>query len=311
MGMTRVERIEGGLWGLLVGDAAGVPYEFREPWELPAKEQLGPRPPAGFVRSYQDVPLGTWSDDGAQALALLDTLLSAGGRFDAVGFGRRLLAWRQRGVFAVGGRVFDIGVQTGAALNRLAMGTAPESAGLGGERNNGNGSLMRVLPLVLVLQGSDAELVEAAHAQSRLTHRHPRSLVCCALYCLWARGELEGWEQPWDEAVARLDGIYAGEPTFRDELRKHFGAASEVGTLGSGYCVDSLLSARLACAEASYAGVIREAIAFGRDTDTTAAIAGGIAGLRHGLGGIPEDWRDLLRGWEILDPLWLRLREYL
>lgn len=297
------DRIEGGVWGLLVGDAAGVPYEFRQPFELPPKEQLGPEPPAGFVRSYRDVPLGTWSDDGAQALCLLMSLLEHGGSLDLRSFGNHLHAWILHGRMAVDHRVFDVGIQTGQALGRLGRGIPPEEAGLGGERNNGNGSLMRVLPLVLMHEGDDAELVRMAHAQSRVTHRHPRSLVCCAAYCLWARGEMTGEMDPWERSLRRLGELYRGEPAMLAELNDHLVGAREPGERGGGYVVDCLLSARLACEKSSYAEIVREAISFGRDTDTTACVAGGIAGLRHGVSGIPDDWRRLLRGREILDPL--------
>lgn len=301
--MTTWERIEGGLWGLLVGDAAGVPYEFREPFELPPRDLLGPRPPDDFVRSYRDVPLGTWSDDGAQALCLLRSLLESGGTLNLRSFANHLHAWILHGHMAVDRRVFDVGIQTGTALGRLKRGVAPEAAGLGGERNNGNGSLMRVLPLVLLHRGSDAELVELAHLQSRITHRHPRSQACCALYCLWARGELLRWEDPWRMAVDRLRHLYAGSEEFREELENEILAKAEPAEPGSGYVVDCLLSARLACQKSHYAEVIREALSFGRDTDTTACVAGGIAGLRHGVAGIPADWRAMLRGREILDPM--------
>lgn len=305
--VTRIDQIEGGLWGLLTGDASGVPYEFREPWELPPKELLGPRPPDSFTRSYRDVPLGTWSDDGAQALALFAALLETPRTLDLRLFVRHLLDWRNRGAFAVDGRVFDIGIQTGEALRRLGCGVSPETAGLAGERNNGNGSLMRVLPVALLHEGADAELVEWAHQQSRPTHRHPRSLMCCALYALWARCEMEGEAEPWSVAIERLRAIYAGEPDFLTELEALV-AMKEPRVWGSGYCVDCLLSARRACEKKEYAAIVIEAIGFGRDTDTTAAVAGGIAGIRYGKEGIPEEWRKLLRGREILDPLLAKVR---
>lgn len=301
--MNRWEQIEGGIWGLLVGDAAGVPYEFREPWELPSKASLGPRPPADFVRSYRDVRLGTWSDDGAQALSLLASLISEGGQLNLNDLAARLVAWETQGKMAVGGHVFDVGIQTGQALSRLSQGTRPEQAGLSGERNNGNGSLMRVLPLALLHNGSESELVHDAHLQSRITHGHPRSQVCCALYCLWARGEMIGWDDPWETAVQRLKSIYSESPLFLQELREHIDNKSEPNEWGSGYVVDCLLSVRAACRQGDYPAIIREAISYGRDTDTTACVAGGIAGIRHGIEGIPSAWRALLRGRKILDPL--------
>src|SRR5579859_2515561 len=115
---TREERIAGGLMGLLVGDALGVPYEFHAPESLPPVAQIEFEPPAGFARAHSGTPPGVWSDDGSQALCLLDSLLACG-RLDVEDFGRRVLRWYDKGYLAVDGRVFDVGIQTGRALQRL------------------------------------------------------------------------------------------------------------------------------------------------------------------------------------------------
>jgi ADP-ribosylglycohydrolase len=115
------ERIEGGLVGLLVGDALGVPYEFHAPGEIPPAEAIEFEPPPGFRRAHAGVPPGTWSDDGAQALGLLASLQEHG-RLDPEDLGRRLRAWYEHGEFAVDGRVFDVGIQTGRALRALRAG---------------------------------------------------------------------------------------------------------------------------------------------------------------------------------------------
>src|SRR3954470_14105182 len=100
----RHDRMEGGILALLVGDALGVPYEFHGPTEIPASEEIEMDPPAGFRRSHAGTPPGTWSDDGAQALALLASLLERG-RLDVDDFAARLLAWFERGEYAVDDRV--------------------------------------------------------------------------------------------------------------------------------------------------------------------------------------------------------------
>lgn len=302
-----LEKIEGGLWGLLVGDAVGVPYEFHLARELPPREEIDMVPPSSFSRSYAHVPCGTWSDDGAQALCLTESLIERPD-WDPYNFARKLLAWASRGYLAADGKVFDIGIQTGEALRRLAGGATPYESGLAGERNNGNGGLMRSLPLALLLRGSGARLVAVAHEQCAITHAHPRSQVCCALYCLWARRELEGAACPWENAVADLDVIYANSLVHRRELREVVLPAANGRACGTGYVVDSLHSARIACAEDSYRNVVIAAVALGNDTDTTACLAGGIAGIRFGRTGIPAEWRENLRGRHILDEVLVRLR---
>ncbi|MCS7069216.1 MAG: ADP-ribosylglycohydrolase family protein [Meiothermus sp.] len=218
--MYLAERVRGGLVGLLVGDALGVPYEFHPAEALPPLEQLEMEPPPGFARAHAGVPPGTWSDDGAQALALLASLL-AQGRLNLADFAQRLLAWRMRGYMAVDSRVFDVGVQTHRALEALARGVPPAEAGPAEERANGNGSLMRVLPLAMWHQGSDEALVQDAMLQSNPTHRHPRARVCCALYCLWARYELLGLAQAWEKAVSTLEALLPEASAERSELDRH------------------------------------------------------------------------------------------
>ncbi|KAB8145781.1 ADP-ribosylglycohydrolase family protein [Chloroflexia bacterium SDU3-3] len=303
---TLAERIEGGIYGLLVGDALGVPYEFHEPGELPPAEQIEFAPPAGFHRAHAGVAPGTWSDDGAQALALLDSLLERG-RLDLDDYGRRLVAWHERGYMAVGGKVFDVGIQTSQSIRMLAQGTLAAQAGRTDEQANGNGSLMRVLPLALWHRGDDQSLVADAHAQSLITHGHVRAQVCCALYCLWARRTLAATPNPWAEAVAALRAIYGASSVERAELEQHIRPDDGGPGSGGGYVVDCLRSARWAMGAGSYEQVVKAAVALGHDTDTTACVAGGIAGIRDGVAGIPTRWREALLGQDLVAPLVQRL----
>lgn len=306
-------RLMGGLVGLLVGDSLGVPYEFNVPEKLPRFELIEMTPPAGFERTYSSVPPGTWSDDGAQALCLLDSLLSCGA-LDMDDFGARLLRWLNEGYLMPDNRVFDCGMQTRVALSRLRSGTTARHCGGAGERDNGNGSLMRVLPLALWHRGSDAELVRDAHAQSSVTHAHVRSQVCCAFYCLWARALLmancNDKTNAWDMAAEKQtliysDGVVAASlhEQYTKELQQILCYGDTHRPQGRGYVVDALWSARQALEAGSYENVVRTAIQFGHDTDTTACIAGGLAGIRYGIDGIPQRWKEALRGKDIYSSL--------
>lgn len=305
--LIQAQRIAGGLWGLLIGDALGVPYEFQHPNNLPPKNQLEMQPPVGFSRAHAGVPIGTWSDDGAQALALLASLLANAG-LNLDDFARRLINWYEHGYMAVDYAVFDVGVQTATAIRQLQRGVPPEQAGGADEYDNGNGSLMRVLPLALWHQGSDAELVQLAQQQSLVTHRHLRAQICCALYCLWARGLLNGDERAYENAVATLRKIYTENADAYAELEFYIRPDDEPIGKGSGYVVDSLRSARMVLShENSYEAVVKAAIALGNDTDTTACIAGGLAGIKYGIQAIPERWMQVLRGKEWVEPLLAQL----
>ncbi|TDF66044.1 ADP-ribosylglycohydrolase family protein [Cupriavidus sp. L7L] len=297
----------GGLVGLLVGDALGVPFEFHSPEDLPKRHLIEMVPPVGFRRAHAGVRPGTWSDDGAQALCLMASLTDCG-QLNLTDFGDRLLQWLDDGYMAVDGDVFDCGIQTAEALGYLRDGVSPHESGGTDERSNGNGSLMRVLPLALWHSGSDEQLVKDAHLQSLPTHAHPRSLVGCAYFSLAARGYLCKLPDPWSWADRRLEEIYqdwTGErqrKAFQAELDvlRSFGKTDQ--PRGTGYVLDCLWSARKALEEDSFEDVVRTAILFGHDTDTTAAVAGGLAGIR-GLAGIPIRWLEELRGFELVEPL--------
>ena len=301
----------GGFIGLLCGDAVGVPYEFHLPEELPPQNLIEMTPPSDFNRSHDDVPVGTWSDDGAQALCLCASLavtMSDRRPFDLNDFAQRLCDWYVEGYLAVDGDVFDIGIQTAAALERILSGTSPHTSGSKEEASNGNGSLMRVLPLVLYSNANDLSLIQDVHLQSLPTHAHARSMVTCAYYSLVARAYLEGADTPWEDAETRIAQVYAAWPVaserlnYLQECQLILSSPFRRHPTGTGYVVDTLWSAKKALEESNYEDVIKAAIALGNDTDTTACVAGGLAGIRHGLGGIPSRWLAQLRGVELVWP---------
>jgi ADP-ribosyl-[dinitrogen reductase] hydrolase len=309
--MNESTRLKGGLYGLLIGDALGVPYEFHPASAIPPRDMIDMYPPARFRRAHAGVKPGTWSDDGALALCLLASLLEADG-LDLDNLAAKFLDWANRGYLAVDARVFDIGIQTSIAFENLKKGVAPAISGPSDIDSNGNGALMRALPLALWHRGSDADLVALAHAQSMPTHGHAQSQVCCALYLLAARRLLErrSMSDAWQRAEEELAAIYQAAPdgagTHADALALIL-AAKSMAPQGSSYVVDSLWSARRACQESTFAGVVKAAIALGNDTDTTACIAGGLAGIHFGFDAIPLRWMDILRGRDLVKPLERRL----
>jgi ADP-ribosyl-[dinitrogen reductase] hydrolase len=298
----------GGIVGLLVGDCLGVPYEFHPPENLPPRDQIEMIPPAGFHRSHPSVPPGTWSDDGAQALCLLASLIETG-KFCIDDFSGRLLRWLDHGYMAVDGKVFDVGNQTYAALTNLRSGISPMLSGGRSEMDNGNGSLSRVLPLALWSTGTDAQLVSDAHLQSMPTHAHPRSMVTCAFYCLVARGYLKMMPDPWQRSDRRMQEIYSDWPDvderrlLLDELTMLRNYPRRHRPTGAGYVLDTIWSLRKCMEEETFEDVVRTAIMFGNDTDTTACVAGGLAGIKFGIAGIPERWLEELRGFELVEPM--------
>ncbi|RAS19613.1 ADP-ribosylglycohydrolase family protein [Paraburkholderia bryophila] len=298
----------GGFIGLLVGDALGVSFEFKKPEQIPPRDQIEMITPVTFRRSHAGVRAGTYSDDGAQAMCLLASLLD-NGRLSLIDFADRLLRWLDEGYLAVDADVFDVGIQTAEALGKLRDGTSPRETGGASEWDNGNGSVMRCLPLALWHAGSDDALVRDAHLQSLPTHAHARSLVACAFYCLVARGYLRNLSDPWSSADQRLEEIYAEWPNhpernaFLAELEVLRGFPKTGKPRGTGYVLDTIWSARKALEEHSFEDVARTAILFGHDTDTTAAVTCGLAGIKFGIDGIPARWLEQLRGFENVEPL--------
>lgn len=302
----RWERVRGGLYGLLVGDALGVPYEFSPPTAIPPRDLIEMEPPAGFGRAHPAVAIGTWSDDGAQALVLLNSLLEDSS-LNLKRFTEGLLAWYRTGYMTHDEYVFDVGIQTMHALENYARNGNPLTCSPAEEWNNGNGSLMRTLPCAFVTASNPTHVIARARHQSLPTHAHLRSQLACALYSLMAWRMVDG-----DSPVEALD--YAQEAL---ERTVHQSERQELSILldgrlepsqGSGYVVDSLWSAiRCVLATSGYEDCVRSAIALGNDTDTTACIAGGLAGIFYGERGIPDRWRSALNGKVIVEDLLSRL----
>jgi len=292
------QRLIGGLLGVIVGDAIGVPWEFQ-----PANTAPRPTPAVGF-QSF-DQPPGTWSDDGSMTLALLESLLEVG--WDLDDQGRRFLAWFDDAQYTATGVCFDSGIATTAALDRIRAGTPAAEAGSVGDASQSNGGLMRILPIALMGRDlSDAELVARAEEATAVTHAHPRVVVASALYVLVARALLRG-EAPRtaiDWAVATLSSLYVSTPERRELIAS---CLVHKSGLGHAYVADSLLSALTALEQgSSFRDVVELAISYGQDTDTTAAIAGGLAGIQYGAAAVPEEWMVAMRaapGWFIVDTL--------
>ena len=296
------DRLAGAVWGHLVGDALGVPYEF-----LPAVDAESVR---FGVRGTHGQPPGTWSDDGALMLALLDSLLTCA--FDTTDQARRALRWHRAGRYAAGGKVFDVGGATSRALEAFEAGAMAEESGPTDEQSCGNGSLMRILPLPLVRRRtSDLELVKDAHRASRVTHGHHRPQVACALYALICRRLLHGARrrQALAGAMADLRAFYQSDQFDKAYLRALDELEGWDGRSGRGYVLDSFWSAWDAFDGArDYEEAVTAAVAYGNDTDTTAAICGGLAGIHWGLAGIPSEWLGRMRDQQIVEPLVDRLQ---
>jgi len=292
------ERIHGALWGAIAGDALGVPVEFTSRAQRLHDPVAGMR---GFGTHGQ--PPGTWSDDSSLLLCTVEALCE---EYDSQRLAGLFLAWNAWGYWTPHGTVFDIGIATRSALTRLQQGTAPEEAGGAGERDNGNGSLMRILPVALrYAKAPVAEMLTMAHRISALTHRHPRSQMACGLYCCLVKALLDGDspQEAYRFAIQQGQQHYA-TPPFNDEF-SHFArffqgrlvdlSPSEISS--SGYVIHTLeASLWSVLTTPTFADAVLTAVNLGEDTDTTGCVAGGLAGAAYGLLAIPADWLEMLAG---------------
>ncbi|MCS6987999.1 MAG: ADP-ribosylglycohydrolase family protein [Chloroherpetonaceae bacterium] len=287
------ERIKSALFGLAVGDALGVPVEFV------SREALRQKPIADMVGyGTYHLPAGTWSDDSSLAFCLAEALTKG---FDLKEIAQNFVKWLYESYWTARGRVFDVGIATRAAIVRLANGENPERAGSDDENSNGNGSLMRILPLVFYVWGKPIdERFEIARKVSSITHRHIRSVIACFYYLEFARDLLYGkskfeiYERLRNELPAYLASRHVSQreiSVFDRLLKRNIYALSQEDISSSGYVVHTLeASVWSLLTTKSYEDAVLKAVNLGGDSDTMGAVTGGLAGLLYGYEGIPKNW---------------------
>ena len=305
--------INGAMMGLFTGDALGVPVEFLERAALiktPVSQMVG------FGTHNQ--PAGTWSDDTSLNLCLMDSLALVN-NLDYRDIMERFMQWCQDGRYSPGGFAFDVGRTTSESLQRFSAGTPPLECGGVSENNNGNGSLMRVLPIAfhlamrfgLHIDRSDA--MEVIHNISSLTHRHKRCHIACGIYVLIAVELIRGEEKRTAvrNGFQKAMNYYSQQENYLEELslfsRLPLDDLCSLDTdsiKSSGYVIHTL-EAALWCfiTTNNYKECVLKAVNLGDDTDTTGAVAGGLAGLYYGLESIPKEWLDALVEKEYLEDL--------
>ncbi len=301
--MTFEHSVKSAILGLVVGDALGVPVEFQ------SREELEQDPVTG-MRAYgtHHQPAGTWSDDSSMALCLLESL-SCGVDYDDMM--ARFLRWAEEGYMTAHGDVFDMGIATRQALVKYAKGTPPLECGGIGIYDNGNGSLMRILPLALYLHRtmgpefpSKQEACLNIHNASALTHAHPISLIACDIYCSVANELLCGRNRPADiqrgilsakEMCASLPDTAPCLAEFKRVDVDVLQSLPKSEIRGSGYVVHTLEAALWSLLHTdSCRNCVLEAVNLGEDTDTVGAVVGGLAGIQYGMADIPEEWLAVL-----------------
>ncbi len=299
--MITLKTVRSMVIGVAVGDALGVPVEFM------SRERLKQNPVVDMRSGGTwGEPAGTWSDDTSLTIATMESLGRLK-RLDLDDIMSNFVGWLKHDEFTANGYTFDVGNTTAGAIGNYIKGASVERCGLRDADSNGNGSLMRILPMALYTDSLDD-----VHAVSALTHAHPRSLIACGIQCLIARELLSGKaiEQAVKDGLLRAEDYYS-RSEYAEELSHYerlfdpnFGALDEDAIESSGYVVHSL-EAALWCLlnTTDYRSLALKAVNLGRDTDTVGAIAGGLGGLAYGLANIPSEWIDALQNKTLLNKI--------
>lgn len=274
-------KVKDGIIGLTIGDALGVPVEFNSRASLienPVTDMRG--------HGTYNMPKGTWSDDTSMTLATMASISNKNG----INYEDIMSEFSQ---FLFDGKytqyhTFDYGNTTRTAIDNFDEGCPALESGGDGERDNGNGSLMRILPLAYI-KNIDYKTIENV---SSLTHAHERSKIACVLYIEIAKSMLKN-------DLTMKEHIY----NSCDKIKRHYEGSDELihferifendldDVESSGYVIKTL-ECVIHCllTTSSYREAVLKAVNFGRDTDTVGAICGGLAGIYYGYDEIPSEW---------------------
>jgi ADP-ribosylglycohydrolase len=312
--MKKYYQIKSALFGIAVADALGVPYEFL------SRAEMTDNPATGMIGyGTYNQPVGTFSDDSSLTFCLAEALTQ---ELRLENVAKNFLKWYNEAFWTAGGVVFDIGITTEIALERLSNGHSPEYSGETDEFSNGNGSLMRILPLVFILKDLDyIQRFKFIKQVSAITHGHIRSVIACFYYLEFASQLIDGFDKQsiyinlQNSVPTQLKsmGIEENEINiFNGLLHDSISNRSLDTIFSSGYVVHTL-EASIWCllTTENYSDAVLKSVNLGKDTDTTAAVTGGLAALLYGFDSIPNEWLNQLARKEDIEDLAKRMSEAL
>lgn len=283
------------LFGVAIGDALGVPVEFK------SRQTIMKNPVIDMIGyGTYNLPAGTFSDDSSLTFCLAEALTK---NFSLEEIGKNFIYWRDHCFWTARGEVFDIGIATDQAITRLKNNCLPELAGGFNVSDNGNGSLMRILPLTIYLKDkSIAKRYEITKQVSSITHGHIRSVIACFYYLEFALQIIKGidkfkiYQNLKIDLVSFLNSIEINQEeidVFYRLLKWDIFDLPEQEIYSSGYVLHTLEASiwSLLTTE-SYQEATLKAVNLGEDSDTTGAVTGGLAGLLYGYKNIPNNWMD-------------------
>lgn len=300
-------KVKDSVMGFVVGDALGVPYEFS------SRRQMNDSPATDMVRyGTYNMPPGTFSDDSSMVLATMNSIIEKG-KIDYEDIMNEFLKWYDDSKYTQYDNTFDIGNTTLTSLENYIEGEEALECGGIQERDNGNGSLMRILPLAFIDE-IDYETIENV---SGLTHGHDRSKIACVFYVELIKAVLN--EKTIEEAVETASEMILNHYKNNENL-EHFSRITSGDIINctaddiksTGYVIDTLESVVFILLNSSdFRDSVLQAVNLGEDTDTIAAIVGGVSGIYYGYDSIPADWIDKIKCSEKIIELCDRYEEVL
>lgn len=310
--MLNKELLYSGVYGFAVGDALGVPVEF-------TTREMRDKDPVREMRGYgsHNQPIGTWSDDTSMVLATMDAMSKDS--WCACGIMENFSKWISQAEYTATGVVFDIGGSTNNALTAYEAGVPAEECGGKSIQDNGNGSLMRMLPLVYYVYGKygvdiSREAVELIYRISGLTHAHIISKVSCVYYVYLGVFLLEHKNDTDDNLQGLIKRAIRAIRKFYDYFGADIEGTNELDLLydintynredicSTGYAIHTIGACIWClCNTGSYSVAVETAVNLGGDTDTIGAVTGGLAGIYYGLDSIPSEWINALKNRELIE----------
>ncbi len=286
-------KIKSALFGVAVGDALGVPFEFN------SRDKMRENPATDMVGfGTYNLPPGTWSDDSSLTFCLAEALTID---FDLNIIGQNFIKWYQQNFWTPRDDLFDIGILTKQSIIRLSKGVKPDLAGGFDVSSNGNGSLMRILPLLFYIKDKPIDSrFNLIKEVSSITHGHIRSIIACFYYLEFAKEILSGNDKfviysnlqtDITDYLKKLSIEHSEIKLFDRLLREPIHKLDENEIKSSGYVLDTL-EASIWCllTTDNYKDAVLKAVNLGNDTDTTAAVTGGLTALLYGFESIPPNW---------------------
>ena len=289
--MDKLSRYRGCLLGLAVGDALGTTLEFSPPGTFtPIDDLIGGGP-------FHLKP-GQWTDDTSMALCLATSLIERRG-FDPIDQLERYVRWWHEGYLSSTGTCFDIGVTVRSALTRFLQTREPYPGSID-PYTAGNGSIMRLAPVVLYYARQPEQAIHFAAESSRTTHGAPEVIDACRYFASLMLDALNGKSK---EEILR-DQNTPFTPKIAAIAAGSFKRKQPPEIRGTGYVVDSLEAALWAFHRSrDFREGALLAVNLGDDADTTGAVYGQLAGAFYGEENIPAAWRDTIAQRELINEL--------